>query len=353
MLKKHADLIDNSFKGCSELGKNIPVIKIGYGSKNILIWSQMHGNESTTTKALFDFFNFLTQKESFQDEIRDFLKNYTLYTIPILNPDGASRYTRENSNKIDLNRDAQDLSQKESIFLRKVFDEIKPQLCLNLHGQRSLFGLKTGSPAMLSFLSPAVDLNRTISPSRLEAMEYIIRINHSLQQHIPGQIGRYDDSFNKACVGDTFQMEGVTTILIEAGHHGQDYMREGTRKVIFYSFLALFELSKTSSVSVNYEDYFLIPANKKNFKDVILRNISVDNSKKLMDLSIQYSEKLDKNKIRFEPILDYIGDLNEFFGHIDIDVDGACLLVNSRKDYKAGDRISTIVNEIDSSLIYF
>ena len=36
---------------------NLPIYSLSYGSGDvkILIWSQMHGNESTSTKALFDF----------------------------------------------------------------------------------------------------------------------------------------------------------------------------------------------------------------------------------------------------------------------------------------------------------
>jgi murein tripeptide amidase MpaA len=38
----------------------------------------------------------------------------------MLNPDGAKTYTRENANKVDLNRDSQDLTQPESKILRKL-----------------------------------------------------------------------------------------------------------------------------------------------------------------------------------------------------------------------------------------
>ena len=47
-------------------------LKIGSGSKNILLWSQMHGNETTTTKALFDFIPWLISKNN-----KDYLKRFT------------------------------------------------------------------------------------------------------------------------------------------------------------------------------------------------------------------------------------------------------------------------------------
>src|SRR5690606_18083352 len=240
VLRKYEKEFEISIVGTSELGNDIPLIRIGYGSKIVLGWSQMHGNESTTTKALFDFFKFISQKEAFQNEIELFLENYSFYVFPILNPDGAKLYTRENANGIDLNRDAQNLSQKESQCLRKIFDKLNPSLCLNFHDQRSIYGFENGNPATISFLSPAADNERTVTDSRKTAMEQIVKMNACLQKYLPGQVGRYDDSFNDACVGDTFQKAGVPTILFEAGHYKYDYQREKTREFIFYSILSLF-----------------------------------------------------------------------------------------------------------------
>jgi len=219
LLKNYKNIFEISSIGVSELGKTISLIKIGKGKKKILAWSQMHGNESTTTKAIFDFLKFIQQKDIFQEEIRDFLNNNTLYVIPVLNPDGAELYTRENSNLVDLNRDAQDLSQKESKILAKAFESIAPDLCLNLHGQRSIFGLENGFPATVSFLCPAANKEREVNPSRIEAMNLIAKMSKHLQKYIPGCVGRYDDGFNSNCFGDNFQMNDIPVILFEAGHH--------------------------------------------------------------------------------------------------------------------------------------
>ena len=43
-------------EGSSEKGLPIPIYRIGEGEKRVLLWSQMHGNESTTTRALLDLF---------------------------------------------------------------------------------------------------------------------------------------------------------------------------------------------------------------------------------------------------------------------------------------------------------
>jgi len=126
--------------GKSVLDKPIYSYQIGSGNTRIYLWSQMHGNESTTTKALFDFINVLNSKTEFAEKL---LNTFTFYCIPILNPDGAASYTRENANKIDLNRDSQNLTQPESNVLRKVFEDFKPHYCFNLHDQRTILAPET------------------------------------------------------------------------------------------------------------------------------------------------------------------------------------------------------------------
>lgn len=353
LLEMHKNNFEVSTAGISELGKEIPLITFGKGNKIVLAWSQMHGNESTTTKAIFDFLKFLGQKKAFKEEISRFLNNYTLYIIPILNPDGAEFYTRENSNGIDLNRDAKILSQTESIVLRKIYDNVKPQICLNLHDQRTIYGLKNGLPATVSFLSPSANKERSLTPSRKVAMEHIVRMNAMLQKYIPGQVGRYKDSFNENCVGDTFQMDGTPTILFEAGHYSKDYNREKTREYIFYGFLSLFGITEKIENDINFEDYFSIPENQKNFKDFILRNIKFGENEETTSISLQYSEILIDNHVEFVPAIENIGKLNEFYGHIEKDGKNATILVDSHDLFNIGDEISIIVNKDDHSLVYF
>ena len=53
-----AGSIQTKIIGQSEEGRDIYQLKLGSGKRKILVWSQMHGNESTGTKAVFDFLNF-------------------------------------------------------------------------------------------------------------------------------------------------------------------------------------------------------------------------------------------------------------------------------------------------------
>ena len=153
ILETLSNVFEVSTIGNSVNKKPIYAVKIGTGSKKIFMWSQMHGNESTTTKALFDLFNFLKQDSEEANKIK---KEFTLLCIPILNPDGAEVYTRVNATEIDLNRDSVNLSQPESQLLREMFDDFNPNYCFNLHDQRTIFAAgNTKNPATVSFLAPA------------------------------------------------------------------------------------------------------------------------------------------------------------------------------------------------------
>ena len=328
--------------GKSVLGDPIYGLKIGKGGKRILMWSQMHGNESTTTKALFDLFNTLLDKDS---ELKYILETCTLYVIPILNPDGALAYTRINANKVDLNRDAQDLTQPESKVLRAVFNSFNPHFCYNLHGQRTIFSAgTTKNLASVSFLSPAQDKACTITANRKIAMEVIGEMNKALQEVIPSQVGVYDDAFNLNCVGDTFQSENVPTILFEAGHFANDYEREKTRELIYISYLSsLSYISKNNIIGDNYKSYLKIPENDKCFLDVIIRNAKVGGE--VLDIGIQFKEQLIGGKVEFIPKVEKIENLNHLYGHKEIDANGGEVLNEEGEQLKKGfENIFVIIN---------
>ena len=320
-LKKNS--IVNSI-GKSVLGSPIYSIKVGTGSKKILLWSQMHGNESTTTKVIFDLLNTLLNQDS---GIKHILDVCTLNIVPILNPDGAAVYTRINANEVDLNRDAQALTQPESKVLRAIFDEFKPHFCYNLHGQRTIFSAgNTNNSATVSFLSPAQDKECTITPNRKVAMDIIGVMNEMLQKVIPNQVGVYDDAFNLNCVGDTFQSENVPTILFEAGHYSNDYGREKTREYIYMSMLESLNYIANNTIDGSlYEAYFKIPENEKRFFDVIIRNAKVKNDK-IKDIGIMFQEKLIDGKIEFIPKVEKIGKLENFYGHKVLDANKSMVL---------------------------
>jgi hypothetical protein len=337
--------------GNSVNGLLIHSITFGSGSKKILMWSQMHGNESTTTKAVFDLLNVFSvnnnNNNNNNNKVDHILESCTICIIPILNPDGAKSYTRSNASQIDLNRDAQDLSQPESKVLRAVFEDFKPDFCYNLHGQRTIFSAgKVNKSATVSFLSPSQDKNRSITTTRKKAMEVISVMNDNLQQQIKGQVGIYDDSFNVNCVGDAFQASNVPTVLFEAGHFAKDYNRECTREFVFQSLVVSLDYIAKNTITGDYsESYFKIPQNEKLFYDIIIRN-SMNG-----DVAIQYLEVLRGNEVVFVPKIQKISDLNSFFAHKEIDANGNEVFGANGVVLKVGSEIDFVmINDVKFSL---
>ncbi|NRB58904.1 MAG: peptidase M14 [Winogradskyella sp.] len=328
--------------GYSVENRPIYALKFGTGSKKVLLWSQMHGNESTTTKALFDCFNLFETTNKLPNKI---LSECTLFIIPILNPDGAQRYTRLNANLIDLNRDAQDLSQPESLVLRQVYDDFKPDYCFNLHGQRTIYNVgNTNVSSSVSFLAPSQDAERSLTANRKVAMEIITDINKVLQNEIPNGVARYDDGFNLNCVGDTFQNYGVPTVLFEAGHCTNDYDREDVRRLMFISILKGLKSISDGVSGDNYQSYYDIPENSKQFYDVIIRKARENENSSLADIAIQFKERLVNGNIDFIPKIESISKLDNFFGHKEIDAKGN-IVSNSKNE------ALKVTNEIDFVLI--
>jgi hypothetical protein len=306
--------------GQSVLGKPIYKYTIGTGKIRVFMWSQMHGNESTTTKALFDFFNVIHSDKEIGAKL---LQEFTFCFLPMVNPDGAELYTRENANKIDLNRDSVDLSQPESQLLRKTFEDFNPDFCYNLHDQRTIFGAgDSGNVATVSFLAPSYNENRDVNEVRSKAMNIIVAMNNELQKHIPNQVGRFDDGFNINCIGDRFTFLNVPTILFEAGHFQGDYDREITRKMIFIALVSGLCHSYENDIVDNKNAFYLqIPQNKIVFYDFLYKNVKInyDDKEIITNFAAQYKEELIEGKIQFNAYIAEIGDLEGKFGHFQYD----------------------------------
>ena len=354
----HLDVIFpllESFKNVfeiTEIGKSVQQrsiyqVQIGTGKTKILMWSQMHGNEPTTTKGLFDFFNFLSKDSELAQQIKN---KYTLLCIPMLNPDGAFAYTRENANSVDLNRDAYLASQPEMKLLRILYEEFKPDYCYNLHDQRTIFGTEGFNlPATMSFLAPAFNNDRDYNEVRMKAIVIINKMNRALQEYIPYQIGRFDDSYNVNCTGDYFTTQNTPTILFEAGHFQMDYGRDESRKYVFISLLSsLLDNYENVIVDNELDNYLRIPQNNKRFFDFIYKNVKIiDNSvEKIINFAAQYDEVLENNEIYFKAKISKVSDLEEYSGHTEYDCESMLFLENGINIPEIGKEANFYLNNL-------
>lgn len=336
---KHADIIPLIDKlkhktgftvkvvGKSVEGRELKLISIGHGKKKIFMWSQMHGDEPTATAALFDIFNFIndTTNKNFCTAL---FEKVTLYFLPMVNPDGAERFRRRNFYDIDLNRDASRLQCPEAVILKTVFDSLKADFGFNLHDQSHRYSVGNSfRTATISFLAPAFNYEKDINNVRGNAVKLIGNMYKALSQFIPGHIAKYSDEYEPRAFGDNFQKWGTSTILIESGGWKDDPEKQFIRKINFIALLSAFKsIAEESYMNTSNDIYESIPFNDKYIFDMLLRNLTVKEGKKLIkvDIGINMDEFEGPNEknIYYKSTVDDLGDLSTFFAYNDYDFEG-------------------------------
>lgn len=307
--------------GNSIQGRSINMVSIGSGSVNVLLWSQMHGNEPTATAAMFDIFNYLKKDQSMLQGLR-------VHFIPMLNPDGAEVFARRNAIGIDLNRDAVAQQCPESKILKNVRDSLNADFGFNLHDQSTYYNAaKTEKPATLSFLAPAFNFEKDINASRGNAMRIISMMNDIVQSYAPGQVGRYSDEFEPRAFGDNMQKWGTSTILIESGGFLDDPEKQEIRKLNYVCILSALDIiSKKSYVDVSLDQYMSIPRNDRKLFDLKLKNVTFEylGQKFTVDLGINRYEVENKKHSDFYFVgrVSDMGDLSTYFGYQTINAEG-------------------------------
>ena len=207
--------------GKSVEGRSINHVRAGSGAFHVLLWSQMHGDEPTATAALFDLFEFLRRHRA-DAAVQQMLRALTIHAVPMLNPDGAERYQRRNAQGIDINRDALMLQTPEGRALKALRDRLNPRIGFNLHNQnwRTSVG-DTGKAATISLLSVAYDKERSENEGRRLTKKTAGLIRDAVEAFAPGQVAKYDDSFEPRAFGDNITKWGTPVLLIETGAPGE------------------------------------------------------------------------------------------------------------------------------------
>src|SRR5690606_4079409 len=293
-----------------------------------MLWSQMHGDESTATMVLMDLFNFFSGSDDEFDSIRTLIRTNThLYFIPMLNPDGAEIFNCRNAMSIDINRDARSGTSPEGRILIQAAKTIEPDFAFNLHDQQPYYAAGfENKPATVSFLAPAYNYDRDTNATRLDAMRLIVGMDKLLQTYIPGGVAKYDDAHEPRGFGDNFQKWGARTVLIESGGYPDDPEKQHIRRLNFYILLnALIDIATDNYKKYDHSNYAAIPENRTKMNDLVIRNLSykTDSLEYKTDLAInhdQYSLE-EGNHYVIGRIAD-VGDLAESNGYTETDAEG-------------------------------
>lgn len=322
------NLFDIELIGNSIEGREIYSLSVGRGNIKILAWSQMHGDEPTATAAIFDLIKFFLEDDIYNDFRKNIFNKLKIYFVPMLNPDGAEKFQRENSLNIDLNRDALRIEAHESKILWNLAEKIKPEFAFNLHDQNSYYTAgRTFNTAAISMLAPPSDYEKSITETRKKSMQVILKIKETLSNFIPQNIARYDDDFEPRAFGDNFIKTGISSILIESGFLIGDYEKSKIRKLNFISLLSAFNsIANEDYKEKNIDEYFLIPENNTLLFDLLLRNLSItkNNQTFKVDIGILRERKFDSqlNRFYYAGKIKEIGDLSIYYGIEEYNLNG-------------------------------
>lgn len=328
LIESRSSMFENQILGKSVEGRPIHALTYGAGTRPVLLWSQMHGDESTATMALFDLFNFLegSETDGFTD-IRQAIRNeLRIRFIPMVNPDGAERFQRRNALHIDLNRDAIRQSSPEAIILKTARDEFEPEFGFNLHDQNSYYNVSgTTNPATISVLAPAYNEAREVNPGREKAMKVIAGMRRVLQEEVPDHLGKYNDTFEPRAFGDNFQKWGTSTILIESGAFPNDPEKQYVRKLNFMIVLnALYEIATGTYDAFAMDDYLNIPDNSSRLMDLLIRNVSVTTAghSYSTDIGLRRAARYTAERRYYRGTVSDWGDLSIYHGYEELDATG-------------------------------
>ena len=103
--------------GVSAEGRPLRHVSWGEGDTRVLLWSQMHGDESTASMAIADLFRFLGEHPE-HPLVQRLRTGTSLHFLPVMNPDGAARFQRRNAQGIG----AQGLGGLSTVLDVKILD---------------------------------------------------------------------------------------------------------------------------------------------------------------------------------------------------------------------------------------
>ncbi|HET9274758.1 MAG TPA: M14 family zinc carboxypeptidase [Gemmatimonadales bacterium] len=307
--------------------REIRSVTFGQGGTTVLLWSQMHGNESTATMALADIFAFLAAREA--HPLRDRLRRaLTVVFVPMLNPDGGELFRRENAVGIDVNRDARAMATPEARALKELRDRLRPDFGFNLHDQnaRTRAG-SDGPPAAIALLAPAYDEEKGYNEVRTRARLVAAGIVRDLEVEIRGRIARYDDTFNPRAFGDLMQRWGTSTVLIESGALPDDPEKQRLRALNVAAILgALDAIATRSFTRADPDAYEKLPRNAGGAVDLLVRGGRiVIPGRPPAEIAADVALTFDDAVARTGPRLREVGDLETVVALDTIDARGLYL----------------------------
>jgi hypothetical protein len=311
--------------GRSVLGREIRAVTFGRGPTRVLLWSQMHGDEATATMSLGDVLRFLAAPEP--HALRDRLaRQLTVVMVPMLNPDGAELFQRQNAMGIDVNRDARRLVTPEGRALKALRDRVTPHFGFNLHDQSARTRAGRDGPASgIALLPPAYDEAKSYNDVRTRARLVAATLAAMFSGEIPGRVAKYDDTFNPRAFGDLMQTWGTSTVLIESGALPDDPQKQRLRALNAAAILLILDAIATGGYEAANPDWYeQLPFNAGGASDLLVRGgqlVLPGMAPTLVDVAINYEDAVAKTGGRVRDV----GDLADVVAIDTLDATGLYL----------------------------
>jgi len=312
--------------GESAEGRTVRQLTFGQGPTTVLLWSQMHGDESTASMSLADIVRFFNDSPDHPLAQR-IAEGSTVHMIPMLNPDGAERFRRRNAQGIDVNRDARRLQTPEGKILKAVRDALDPDFGFNLHDQGAAVRVGRSSRGVaIALLAPAYNADRDVDDKRRRAMQVASLLIESMDPLVGDHIAKYDDTFNPRAFGDLMGAWGASTILIESGAWEGDPQKQHLRKTNFVGILTALDAIATGRYSL-YDPgvYESLEYNGRRVSDLLIvgGTIAVPGLPTLeADLLVNYDLPLLKQ----DAVVVDLGDMGESEAQDTLHVEGLYLI---------------------------
>mgnify|MGYP004539191937 FL=1 len=115
-LSLYFPFLDVQTVGKSVLGKNLYVIKLGTGKKEVFYSASFHANEWITSVIMMKFIEnycnaYVSNSTIYGYSIRDLFTNVSIYIMPMVNPDGVDLVTGNISNSSSIYKKVQNIAQ--------------------------------------------------------------------------------------------------------------------------------------------------------------------------------------------------------------------------------------------------
>ncbi|MDQ2701385.1 MAG: peptidase M14 [Pseudomonadota bacterium] len=345
--------------GRSAEGRPLRHVSWGTGEKRVLLWSQMHGDESTASMAIADLFRFLGENPE-HPIVQRLQQGTTLHFLPVMNPDGAARFQRRNAQGVDINRDARALVTPEGRALHDLRERLKPDFGFNLHDQD--VGTRAGDSdrgTAIALLAPAYNEAREVNGLRLRAIEVSAVIRTILEPYISGHIAKWDDTFNPRAFGDLTSKADVSTILIESGGIEGDLQKQQLRKLNFLALVAALDAIATGAhAGVPRALYDTLPENGRDWPDLRINGGTLaipGQPQARVDVMIEFERPL----LERDGTIEDIGDLGDRPARRTIDATGLYIIptkafgkdqpahFNLSRDPEGHDIVWTLAGDVD------